>query len=312
MLTNLLFVFGLSCLIGGIKYQTQSLRIVSGNASIGMLMLAVAGLALPAALILSDEMVTGDKQRQYVDKNGDGVSDIVDGPTESMLGFSRFNAVIMVCGYVMYLLFQLGTHGEEFEDVDEEEGAVEIVNERGAAGHSSARRNKFCARLFGIATDEEYNAPSEIYHRVAPCMVDEPIEIEMQQQSNGRSSLRTNGSHRKFYSDSDIDHTPFDDTTVHSSNVSRKRSINIDPLDTLHRSRPQDAPSTSLKRNSTLSSKSHCSDGSVEEDTTSPSRMIPILEVHEQVDDGKPFIMLSDHIKKTMHSFAFFSNPKFM
>lgn len=258
-------------------------------------MLAVAGLALPAALILSDEMVMGEQQRQYVDKNGDGVSDIVDGPTQAMLGFSRFNAVMMVCGYVMYLLFQLGTHGEEFEDVDDEECAVEIVNETNAGGHGSARRNKFCGRLFGITIDEEHNAPSDVYHRVAPCMADEPIEIEMLQRSNRDNefnrqhpSAATNGNHRKFYSDSDIDHTPFDDTTVHSSNVSRKRNTNSDPLETMQRSRPQDAPSTTTpKRDSVLSSKSHCSDGSVEEDTSSPSRMIPVSEVHEQIEEGK-------------------------
>eukprot|EP00957_Ditylum_brightwellii_P208757 15358794-Ditylum_brightwellii.AAC.1 len=42
ILTNLLFVFGLSCLIGGLKWQVQELRITSGNASIGMLIMATA------------------------------------------------------------------------------------------------------------------------------------------------------------------------------------------------------------------------------------------------------------------------------
>ena len=116
MLTNLLFVFGLSCFIGGLRYQVQELRIVSGNASIGMLMLAVAGLALPAALMLSDEMIMGTEEKEYIDKNGDGKSDINDGPTFSMVGFSRFNAVIMIMGYLLYLLFQLGSHSDEFDD----------------------------------------------------------------------------------------------------------------------------------------------------------------------------------------------------
>ena len=43
------------------------------------------------AVVLSDEMVMNEnEQRQYVDKNGDGVSDIVDGPTAQLLGFSKF------------------------------------------------------------------------------------------------------------------------------------------------------------------------------------------------------------------------------
>ena len=41
ILTNLLFVFGLSCLVGGLRFQVQELRIVSGNVGIGMLMMGV-------------------------------------------------------------------------------------------------------------------------------------------------------------------------------------------------------------------------------------------------------------------------------
>ena len=122
ILTNLLFVFGLACLLGGLRYQIQDLRIVSGNASIGMLMMAVAGLALPAALLLSDEMKhQGENEKRFADKNGDGVSDSNDGPTFAMVGFSRFNSIIMISGYLLYLLFQLGSHKDEFDDLQEEE-----------------------------------------------------------------------------------------------------------------------------------------------------------------------------------------------
>mmetsp|Transcript_30764 Transcript_30764/g.56919 ORF Transcript_30764/g.56919 Transcript_30764/m.56919 type:complete len:681 (+) Transcript_30764:279-2321(+) len=183
MLTNLLFVFGLSCLIGGLRFQVQELRIVSGNASIGMLMLAVAGLALPAALMLSDEMVLGSEEKEYIDKNGDGVSDINDGPTESMIGFSRWNATIMIVGYLLYLLFQLGSHKDEFEDLEEEEEREALVGETEENGGNGsednvdeeegqvvmprkkilpktkkkARKNKFCHRLFVRGYKEEEN-----------------------------------------------------------------------------------------------------------------------------------------------------------
>jgi Ca2+/H+ antiporter len=164
ILTNLLFVFGMSCLLGGLRYQVQELRVVTGNASIGMLMLAVAGLALPAALMLSDEMISsGTNEKQYVDKNGDGVSDIDDGPTFAMVGLSRFNAVIMMVGYLLYLLFQLGSHQDEFEDLQEEEedGADENYLD-GVEGHNQgqrrhaiktkkkARKNKFCQCFFKV------------------------------------------------------------------------------------------------------------------------------------------------------------------
>ena len=166
ILTNLLFVFGMSCLLGGMRYQVQELRIVTGNASIGMLMLAVAGLALPAALMLSDEMISsGTDEKQYVDKNADGVSDINDGPTFAMVGLSRFNAVIMLVGYLLYLLFQLGSHKDEFEDFQEEkEGEADenyMDGEEGqnqGQGHHAiktkkkARTNKFCRRAFKVCT----------------------------------------------------------------------------------------------------------------------------------------------------------------
>ncbi|KAL3777489.1 hypothetical protein ACHAW5_000555 [Stephanodiscus triporus] len=157
ILTNLLFVFGMSCLLGGLRYQVQELRIVSGNASIGMLMMAVAGLALPAALTLSAELRSlGTNEKQYVDKNGDGVSDFNDGPTLAMVGLSRFNAVIMIVGYLLYLLFQLGSHKDEFDDLHEEDENSMV--EGGGGNHvqrhqiiktkKKARKNRFCRRLF--------------------------------------------------------------------------------------------------------------------------------------------------------------------
>ena len=103
MLTNLLFVFGLSCLVGGIRWQVQELRITSGNVSVGLLLVATAGSLLPAALSMSGELRKDTDYR-------DGV------PSESELKFCRVNAVVMILMYLCYLLFQLGTHKEEFDD----------------------------------------------------------------------------------------------------------------------------------------------------------------------------------------------------
>mmetsp|Transcript_29245 Transcript_29245/g.60784 ORF Transcript_29245/g.60784 Transcript_29245/m.60784 type:complete len:694 (+) Transcript_29245:164-2245(+) len=198
MLTNLLFVFGLSCLIGGLRFQVQELRVVSGNAPVGMLMLAVAGLALPAALQLSSEMVTMDQEPKYVDKNGDGVSDHNDGPSLAMVGFSRFDALIMVIGYGMYLLFQLGTHEEEFEDLEEEEHEELVGNEDGVVRRNDgvvkkkvkARKNKFCRRFFmgylGDHRDDEDIETAAGYERVtASISHDSAAEIELPSHNGG-------------------------------------------------------------------------------------------------------------------------------
>jgi hypothetical protein len=78
-----------------------------------------------------------------------------------MVGLSRFNAVIMIVGYLLYLLFQLGSHKDEFEDFQDEGEEVADENftdgEEGqnqGQGHNAiktkkkVRTNKFCRHLF--------------------------------------------------------------------------------------------------------------------------------------------------------------------
>jgi len=161
ILTNLLFVFGLSCLIGGLKWQVQELRITSGNASIGMLIMATAGLVLPAALKMSHELVLFNNERND------------DLPTESELHFSRFNAVIMSAMYVSYLIFQLGTHKDEFDDsAHPENPSLDILR-----GHNivltrsfnsrvtkrrKSRKNKFCRRFYPLQVNSSSESDVEI------------------------------------------------------------------------------------------------------------------------------------------------------
>lgn len=157
ILTNLLFVFGLSCFIGGLQWQTQELRITSGNVSIGMLLLAVLGIVLPAVLKLADESIKSDVVDDEID--------LEFSLTKSDVGFSRINALVMVTSYVSYLVFQLGSHKEEFEYEGEEYayfgGGHNIIRTPHAElnkippsiqKHSKHRRNKFfekcmCMRL---------------------------------------------------------------------------------------------------------------------------------------------------------------------
>lgn len=103
ILTNLLFVFGVSCLVGGYKHSVQELRMTSGNVSIGMLFIATAGLLLPAALKMSN-------QEAFSLATSSG------GITTTELQYSRINSLFMILIYVGYLFFQLHTHKEEYED----------------------------------------------------------------------------------------------------------------------------------------------------------------------------------------------------
>lgn len=142
MLTNLLFVFGLSCLIGGMQWQVQEIRITSGNVSIAMLLIATMGLVLPAALKLGhDESLTSETMHENEDQL-----------TESDIHFSRINALVMVLGYICYLVFQLGSHKDEF-DYDGNEyspfgGGHNIVrtmhSSHPVAKKPPARKNLFC------------------------------------------------------------------------------------------------------------------------------------------------------------------------
>ena len=148
MLTNLLLVFGMSCLVGGIRWQVQEIRITSGNVSVGMLLLSVTGSLLPAALILSgqlknDETDEGDPQPQS--EEGAHL------PTLEELQFSRVNAIIMIFMYGCYLIFQLGTHKEEFDDddnvVESADGRALHLTPHFTSRHGrqhKARRNTFC------------------------------------------------------------------------------------------------------------------------------------------------------------------------
>jgi Ca2+/H+ antiporter len=125
MLTNMLLVFGVACVIGGMRWQVQELRITSGNVSMVMLLVATAGSLFPAALVLSGQLSNQN-------------ADVANIPSQEEITFCRVNAAIMFFLYLCYLVFQLGTHKEEFDD----EALVGPASRR-------ARRNLFCQRLMG-------------------------------------------------------------------------------------------------------------------------------------------------------------------
>ena len=115
ILSNLLFVFGLSCLVGGMQWQVQELRITSGNASIGMLLTATMGMVLPAALkMMNHQNMVVQTDDQGMTTTND-LNDQEPPLTENDVAFSRFNSVVMMVGYISYMIFQLGSHKNEFD-----------------------------------------------------------------------------------------------------------------------------------------------------------------------------------------------------
>ncbi|KAL3911161.1 MAG: hypothetical protein SGILL_007391 [Bacillariaceae sp.] len=149
MLTNLLFVFGISCLVGGLRWQVQELRITSGNVSVGMLLLSTAGSLLPATLVLGGQLRQSDPDDATTTSDS-GANSIMT-PSKEELQFCRVNAFVMMFMYGCYLVFQLGTHKEEF---DEDENVVQTANDNPLhmsphftsrhGRQAKARRNLFC------------------------------------------------------------------------------------------------------------------------------------------------------------------------
>ena len=184
MLTNLLFVFGVSCLVGGMRWQVQELRITSGNVSVGLLLVATAGALLPAALAMSGEM-------RNVENTSEGV------PSESELKFCRINAVVMMFMYLCYLLFQLGTHKEEF---DEEENIVETPQHlllmtphfntrQGNNRKARAKRNAFFLRYL-------FSSYNTIDDAVVGALTADIGDVELDVLGNGMTTLGNSSESR--------------------------------------------------------------------------------------------------------------------
>jgi Ca2+/H+ antiporter len=146
MITNMMFVFGVSCLIGGLRWQVQSIRPVSGNVSVGMLLVATCGSLIPATLILSGQFqhhsnANGSVVPVFVTTGASAVT--YDVPTHEEVTLSRVNAAVMLILYLCYIVFQLGTHKDEFDDADNHGHAAAGAT---TAATAAAAPNVFCRR----------------------------------------------------------------------------------------------------------------------------------------------------------------------
>ena len=183
IITNMIFVFGASCLIGGLHWQVQELRTPSGNVNVVMLLVATAGTLFPAALALSTGSSAGSSSSsssvKYEELSSSSLPSsqlsqpLVDYngvPSPEEVAFSRVNAAVMLTLYMCFLLFQLGTHKEEFDDDDDDDdnnnndnrnlpvGATPLRYYHNQHHHYGgqhyrrrARYNLFCLRYLGHA-----------------------------------------------------------------------------------------------------------------------------------------------------------------
>mmetsp|Transcript_13623 Transcript_13623/g.33485 ORF Transcript_13623/g.33485 Transcript_13623/m.33485 type:complete len:447 (-) Transcript_13623:93-1433(-) len=109
ILSNLLLVLGCCMLLGGLRFRTQSFNEIGNRACSSLLFLAVIGIIMPTA---AKSLVT----------------DVEGGEKDAMvMGVSRFCAVLLLIAYGCYLVFQLKTHTDLFEEAkgDEEAGEEE-------------------------------------------------------------------------------------------------------------------------------------------------------------------------------------------
>jgi len=97
ILSNLLLVMGTAFVVGGYYYKVQRFSQQGASTQCSLLMLSVAGIALPTVYnnVLKDE---ADHQ--------------------NMIEISRLVSVLLLFTYIVYLYFQLVSHSHLFEDTD--------------------------------------------------------------------------------------------------------------------------------------------------------------------------------------------------
>ncbi|EED16753.1 calcium ion transporter Vcx1, putative [Talaromyces stipitatus ATCC 10500] len=100
ILSNILLVLGCCFLIGGIRYPEQEFNSTVASTMSSLMAVASASLIIPASLFAA----MSDSYNPEPDTR------------KSILQLSRGTAVILLLLYVMYLVFQLKTHSNLFEE----------------------------------------------------------------------------------------------------------------------------------------------------------------------------------------------------
>lgn len=103
IVTNTLFMLGMSMLLGGLKYHVQEYNRISARMQAGLLFLATIGLLVPSAVSQADSAEKALFMQQL------------------SLGL----AVLLIVAYALGMLFSLKTHREEFASTAHSDAAEE-------------------------------------------------------------------------------------------------------------------------------------------------------------------------------------------
>merc|ERR1719215_1873625 len=117
MITNLMFAFGMACLIGGMRWKQQSLRRTmktSGNLYVGLLIMSNALFLIPS-IIKSEEMVSMTSPiKQNITSNEIDIVHTLRIQSDEVK-YSRIIAITSLICYGGYLSYTLCTHKDDFE-----------------------------------------------------------------------------------------------------------------------------------------------------------------------------------------------------
>lgn len=116
ILSNILLVLGCCFIAGGIKYKEQTFNSTVASTMSSLLAVSTASLIIPATLYASL------KKSPETDTE------------HNILTLSHGTAIILLFIYVMYLIFQLKTHAELFEEENADENAEAELLTPWAAG----------------------------------------------------------------------------------------------------------------------------------------------------------------------------------
>ena len=109
ILGNLLLVLGLAFLWGGLHHPKQKFNAQVSQTNGSLLLLALIGLVIPAAFAVANKEASN--------------SDIIS--------LSRWTAIVLLCVYLLYILFQLRTHADLYA-TDSQHDEVSELNKRQA------------------------------------------------------------------------------------------------------------------------------------------------------------------------------------
>ncbi len=212
MFTNMILVFGVACLIGGFRWQVQELRLTSGNVNVLMLMLSTAGLLFPAALVLTGQLDLDVHNRD------DRI------PSKQEVKFSRVNAAVMLILYLCFLLFQLGTHKDEFDEKP----------------RPKMKFNAFCRRFLRHANQDVINSHHESFSQTELRVLRRKSHHSESKLLNGSDLMNLEEDDTSADGDSSVHHRrrqrkmslgrsiPISDAMLHSSVSSEKMKHALD------------------------------------------------------------------------------------